>query len=243
MKLRTFIALTLALAVTGCRKTVSADYLAAEQPRVTMLGQPREPAEVREAILTALANKSWVAESESGPEIISRLEHKGRMVRVSIVYDATRFSLKGIAADAHPKHYEHYLRDLENVINKRLRAAPSSAAVAPPPEWEQPGEPVPPAPTLAFFSREQDPASGKAALVRALGTHNWNIEADDASGIIARLSHRNCVVRIRVTFNATQATITYVSSEQLAIDPATGRSNDYERWLHNLVEAISAYTR
>lgn len=231
-------ALVLALA-PGCKKAVPEVDLAAEQPRVTLLQTQRDPAEVRSAVIGALQGKGWVTESETGPEVLARLSHKGATVRVSIVYDATRFTIKGLEASGAGKRYEGWVGNLEQDITKRLKpvavAAPIISAPAP--------VGATPAPTLVVFDREQKFENVKGSLQRALSTHSWVIEADEASGLVARLNHKKGLVRVRITSTTQQATIAYVSSEGLSIDPSTGISADYEKWMRNLVDAIRNNTK
>ncbi len=232
-----FIVLSAVIAVSGCRKAAPEVDLSAEQPRVTLLQVERDPADVRTAIVAGLQGKGWVTESENGPEIIGRLSHKGATVRVSIVYDATRFTMKGLEATNADRKYEGWLNGLEQDIAKRLRPGTPAPVAAPTPVGATP------APTLVVFDREQRFENVKGAVQRALSSHSWVLEADDASGLLARLNHKKGLVRIRITSTTQQATITYVSSEGLAIDSATGISDEYEKWMRNLVEAIRNNTR
>ena len=232
------IALAVVLvSAVGCRKAVPDVDLSAAQPRVTLLQAERDPAEVRSAILDALKGKGWVTEGWNGPEILARLNHRGATVRLSIVGESTRFVVTGLEATAAGKNYERWVGGLEADISKRLE--PAVATPPPPP-------PVPsatPSPTLAVFEREQKAEDVKGALQRALATHSWVLEADQPEGLIARLNHKRGLVRVRITSTPQQATITYFDSEGLSIDPGTGRSDDYEKWMRNLVDAIRANTR
>ncbi|MGV3619927.1 MAG: hypothetical protein ACO1OB_03870 [Archangium sp.] len=238
-RLASLVVALVVITVSGCKKAVPEIDLAAEQPRVTLLQVQRDPSEVRAAIIGGIQGKGWVTESETGPEIIARLNHKGATVRVSIVYDATRFTVKGLeATDAKPKSYEGWVSNLEQDIAKRLRA-PAPVVVQPAPA--QVG--ATPAPTLVVFDREQKFENVKGAIQRALSQHSWVLEADEPAGLIARLNHKKGLVRVRITSTTQQATIAYVSSEGLSIDPATGVSDDYEKWMRNLVEAIRQNTR
>lgn len=60
---------------------------------------------------------------------------------------------------------------------------------------------------------------------------------------MARLNHRKGLLRVRITSTTHQATIVYDSSEGLSFDAQTGVSDDYEKWMRKLVEAIRANTR
>ncbi len=231
-------ALVLAVA-PGCKKAVPDVDLAGEQPRVTLLQQQRDPAEVRSAIIGALQGKGWITESENGPEVLARLSHKGATVRLSIVYDATRFTIKGLEATAAGKRYEGWVGSLEQDITKRLRpvAAPAPIISAPAPVGATPS------PTLVVFDREQKFENVKGAIQRALSAHSWVLEGDEPSGLVARLNHKKGLVRVRITSTTQQATIAYLSSEGLSIDPSNGRSDDYEKWMRNLVDAIRNNTK
>ncbi len=48
---------------------------------------------------------------------------------------------------------------------------------------------------------------------------------------------------MQLTYTNAQATISYVNSEGLDIDRSTGRSDDYEKWMRNLVESIRNNTQ
>lgn len=224
------------VSVSGCRKAAPEIDLSAEQPRVTLLQVQRDPAEVRQAIIASLQGKGWVTESENGPEIIGRLSHKGATVRVSIVYDATRFTMKGLEATNADRKYEGWLNGLEQDIAKRLRTPAVVPAAAP-------VVTATPAPTLVVFDREQKIENVKGAIQRALSAHSWVLEADQPTGLVARLNHRKGLLRVRITSTTQQATIIYENSEGIAFDPQTGVSDDYEKWMRNLVEAIRANTR
>lgn len=226
-----------ALTVSGCKKAVPEIDLASEQPRVTLLQVQRDPTDVRAAIIGGIQGKGWVTENENGPEIIARLSHKGATVRVSIQYDATRFTVKGLeATDAKAKQYEGWVSNLEQDIARRLKT-PAPVVSSPAPIGATPS------PTLVVFDREQKFENVKGAIQRALSSHSWVLEADEADGLIARLNHKKGLVRVRITSTTQQATITYLSSEGLSIDPGTGVSDDYEKWMRNLVDAIRTNTR
>jgi hypothetical protein len=81
----------------------------------------------------------------------------------------------------------------------------------------------------------------KVAVQRALSQHSWVIESEDAGGLVARLNHRKGMVRVRIVYDVSQATISYLESEELFID-GSGRSDEYEKWMRNLVDSIRAAT-
>ncbi len=190
MRLRLLLlALPLTLALAACSKAVPEVDLSSEQPRVTLLQEQKDPSEVRAGVIAGIQNKGWLTESENGPEIVARLNHRGTSIRVSVVYDAQRFSIKGLEADAKSaKLYDRYVGGLEDAIARRLRSSPTVQAPPPPPP---PPAGAVPSPTIAVFGREQNPAEIKAALSRALSGHSWVLESDDASGLVARLNHRS----------------------------------------------------
>lgn len=74
-------------------------------------------------------------------------------------------------------------------------------------------------------------------LQKSLAQHSWVIEQLLDDGVLARLSHRKTTVHIKIVAHANDASIEYVSSEDLALDK-TGHSVEYERWVRLLVDAI-----
>jgi hypothetical protein len=222
------------LMVVGCGKKAVPDVdLSTAEARQVLLAEQHDPAEVRAAIISAMGARGWVAEQENGPEIVAHLNHKGASVRVSMTYAADRVTIKGLEAEGAGRNYDKWVANLESSIRDGLKK-PVVVVAAPA---------VPPAPTLAVFEAKQKLGNVKGALQRALGQHSWVIEQEEAGGaLIARLNHRKGLVRVRISFDETQATITYVTSEDLDIDP-TGRSAEYEKWMRNLVEAIRNNTR
>jgi nitroimidazol reductase NimA-like FMN-containing flavoprotein (pyridoxamine 5'-phosphate oxidase superfamily) len=82
----------------------------------------------------------------------------------------------------------------------------------------------------------------KVALQRALSHHSWVIESEDVSGLTARLNHRRGMVRVKIVADVSQATISYVDSQDLSFDGG-GRSDEYEKWMRNLVDSIRSNTR
>ena len=129
------------------------------------------------------------------------------------------------------------MANLESSIRDGLkRPAPVAVVVAPPPA-------VLPAPTMAVFEVKQKPDAVKVALQRALSQHSWVIEQEEGPGaLVARINHRKGLVRVRITWDLGQATISYLESQGLDLD-TSGRSAEYEKWMRNLVEAIRANTR
>ena len=129
-----------------------------------------------------------------------------------------RINLKGLVADGAGRNYEKWVGNLEDSIREALkRPEPPAPVAAPPPA-------VKPPPTVAIFEAKQKPGQVKTALQRALSQHNWVIEQEEPSGaLIARLNHRKGLVRVRIALDATQATITYVESQELSID-ASGQA-------------------
>lgn len=236
------LGLLLGISVLGCGKRVPEIDLANEEPRVVLLPEQHDPVEVRAAIISAMTARNWVAEQENGTSIVGRLSHRGAVVRVDIQYATDRVTLKGLQADHAGKNYEKWLANLEASIRDALkRPAPAAAPVpAPPPPAAAAATPPP---TLAIFTVPQKADKVKVMLQRALAQHSWVIEQETATGeIIARLNHRKGLVRVRISADNTQATITYVESQELNID-ASGRSDDYEKWMRNLVDSIRSATR
>lgn len=222
------------LLVVGCGKKAVPDVdLSTAEPRQVLLAEQHDPAEVRAAIINAMGARGWVAEQENGADIVARLAHKGATVRVDMQYGPDRVTIKGLQAEGAGRNYDKWVANLESSIRDALKKPVVVAPVVA----------VPPAPTLAVFEVKQKAENLKGALQRALTQHSWVIEQEEPTGaLIARLNHRKGLVRVRISFDTTQATITYVMSESLDIDP-TGRSAEYEKWMRNLVDAIRANTK
>lgn len=225
------------LLCVGCGKKGGTDAdLSASEPRVVLLPEQHDPAEVRAAIIGAMQSRGWVAEQENPADIMARLSHKGASVRVDLTYGPDRVTIKGLSAEGAGKNYEKWVGNLESSIRELLKKpAPPAVVVAPVPA-------APPPPTMAVFDAKQKPEAVKVALQRALSQHSWVIEKDEGGAIIARLNHRKGLVRVRISYDATQATITYVESQELSFDGG-GRSDEYEKWMRNLVDSIRGNTR
>ena len=218
----------------GCKKAVPEADLSA--PRVLLLPEQHDPAEVRAAIISGMQARGWQAEAENPGDIVARLSHKGATIRVDLTWAPDRVTIKGLEADGAGKGYEKWVGNLEASIRDQLKR-PEVVVVAPPPPPA-----VTPAPTMAVFEARQKPDAVKVALQRALSQHGWVIEKDEGSAIIARINHRKGLVRVRISYDVTQATITYVESQELSFD-AGGRSDEYEKWMRNLVDSIRSNTR
>lgn len=239
---RRFVVLGFAclLVFGGCRRRVEINP-EAEEARVVLLTEAREVTEVRAAVINALSSRGWTVEQEAGAEITARLDKKGALVRVSIQYAADRVSLKGLTAEDAGKNYRRWVANLEESIRDsfKRRAEPAPAAAAAPAAAPS----ATPAPTLVVFEAKQNLETLKGVLQRALNRHKWVLEGISESGeMTARLNHGKGLVRVRITSSESQATITYLESQELRMD-ATGRSADYERWMRNLVDSIRAETR
>lgn len=230
------LALVLAVMLSvGCKKSVPDVDLSAAEPRVLLLTEPHDPAEVRAAIITAMQSRGWVAEGEGPANVVARLSHKGATIKVDMTYAGDRVTIKGLVAENAGKGYEKWVGNLESSIRDGLKK-PEPVVVAPPPPI------VKPAPTMAVFERKQAADSVKVAVQRALSQHNWVIESEDAGGLVARLNHRKGLVRVRIVYDVSQATISYVDSQELAFDGG-GRSDEYEKWMRNLVDSLRYNTR
>lgn len=222
------------MAGVGCKKSVPDVDLSA--PRVLLLPEQHDPAEVRAAIITAMHARGWQAEAENPGDIIARLSHKGATIRVDLTWAPDRVTVKGLEAEGAGKGYEKWVGNLEASIRDALKK-PEPVVVAPPPPPA-----VTPAPTMAVFEARQKSDAVKIALQRALSQHSWVIEKDEGGALIARLNHRKGLVRVRISWDTSQATITYVESQELSFD-AGGRSDEYEKWMRNLVDSIRGNTR
>jgi hypothetical protein len=207
--------------------------LSTAEPRLVLLPEQHDPAEVRGAIISAMQSRGWVAEGEGPANVTARLSHKGATIKVDLTYAADRVSIKGLVAENAGKGYEKWVGNLESSIRDALKKP--EAAAAPPPAAK-------PAPTMAVYERQQQPNEVKVAIQRALSQHSWVIESEDAGGMVARLNHRKGMVRVRIVADVSQATINYVDSQELAFDN-TGRSDEYEKWMRNLVDSIRSNTR
>lgn len=229
--------LALILAVTtvvslGCKKSVPEVDLSTAEPRVLLLTEQHDPSEVRASIINAMQTRGWVPENEGPANIVARLSHKGATIKVDMTYAGDRVTIKGLVAENAGKGYEKWVGNLEASIRDGLKQ-PEQAA--PPPAV------VKPAPTMAVFERKQAQDAVKVALQRALSQHSWVIESEDLGGLVARLNHRKGMVRVRIVYDVNQATISYVDSQELAFDGG-GRSDEYEKWMRNLVDSIRSNT-
>jgi hypothetical protein len=232
--------LALALAVMtvlslGCKKSVPDVDLSTAEPRVLLLTEQHDPSEVRGAIINAMQSRGWVAEGEGPANVVARLSHKGATIKVDMTYAGDRVTIKGLVAENAGKGYEKWVGNLEASIRDGLKK-PEPVVVAPPPVV------VKPAPTMAVFERKQQADGVKVAVQRALSQHSWVIESEDAAGLVARLNHRKGMVRVRIVYDVSQATISYVDSQDLNFDGG-GRSDEYEKWMRNLVDSLRSNTR
>ncbi len=230
------------LSLVSCRRSVPEVDLSAAEPRVVLLSESHEPAEIRAAIIKAMQSRGWAAEEESANEIGARLNHKGSMVRVSMHYTADQVSIKAVQVEG--RGYEKWVSNLEASIRSALKKQPVVVVEVPAPvEPPAPVVALTPPPTLVVFESKQAPEKVKMVLQRALTQHSWVIEQEVAGGdLIARLSNRRGQVRIRISADSSQATITYVDSKDVDID-AQGRSPEYEKWMRNLVDSVRSATR
>lgn len=242
MKLRFLVlfgAVLFASVVVGCGKRVPEVDLDAP-PRVVLISPARELPEIREAVINALQERTWVSEQEVQNVITARLNHKGAAVRATFTMSPDQVAIRLIEAEG--KGAEKYVANVENSIRANLKRPapppPVAAPVAPPPPAPMPVGPVPP-PTVAIFGRAQTPAEARTVLQKSLAQHSWVIEQLLDDGVLARLSHRKTIVHIKIIAHANDASIEYVSSEDLALDK-TGHSVEYERWVRLLVDAIRA---
>ena len=233
----TSVVAVLAVLTLGCGKKAVPDAdLSTAEPRVLLLPEQHDLAEVRAAIIGAMQSRGWVAEAENPANIVARLNHKGATIRVDLTYAGDRVTVKGLQADNAGKGYDKWVGNLESSIRDALKKPVVVLPPAPAPVA------VKPAPTMAVFEAKQKPDAVKVALQRALSQHGWVIESEDPSGIVARLNHRKGLVRVRIAYDAAQATISYVDSQELSFDGG-GRSDEYEKWMRNLVDSIRSNTR
>lgn len=231
---------------------------AAVAPRSGLVDPPRAPAEVRLAILTGIRDRGWAVQNET-PEIIARLDHRGVSIVVGISYEPNRYVIRALDCTGNEKHYDKYVSNLEASIRKAVSRAPSQVQQQPQPVVQGPPPPPPPPPgavaqaappstmtpppALAIFAREQRPENVRTVILNSLAGQKWVVEQEDRNGIVARQTTKSGYARVRVTGTTQQATITYLDSEGVAIDPQTGRSNDYERWMRNLIAAFESHTQ
>ena len=227
--------LMIVMLTVGCAKSVPEVDLSASEPRVLLLPEQHDPAEVRGAIITGMRARGWVAEGENPASIVARLSHKGATIKVNLTYASDRVTIQGLVSENAGKGYEKWVANLEASIHDALKT-PEVVVVAPRPPA------VKPAPTMVVFERKQQPDAVKIALQRALSQHSWVIEGEDANGITARLNHRKGMLRVKISADVSQATISYVDSQELSFD-GSGRSDEYEKWMRNLVDAIRGNTR
>lgn len=223
---------------------------AALPARVGLLENPRGAQEVHQAVLTGVRDRGWVVQAD-GPEVVARLDHRGISIVVGIAYEPTRYVIRGLECTGTEKHYEKYVANLDASIRKAVLRLPVAPVVQqevppPPPGYGSTGAPMPtasPQPALAIFAREQRPENVRVVILNALNAHRWVVEQEDRNGIIARQTARNGFARVRVTGTTQQATITYVDSGGISIDPQTGRAPEYEKWVRSLISAFDTYTQ
>ncbi len=224
------------LAVAGCAKKAPGVDLAAETPRLVLFAQPQELTQVRSAIIAALQARGWTTEGETADTVTARLAHRGNTARIELSYAADRLSIRGLETNTEQRQYDKWLAGLESGIRDGL-ARPVVAAAAP-----AFGGGTPP-PTLAVFGTQQTAASAKSALQRGLSQHGWVIEEETSpTSLLARLNNRKGLVRVRLDYDTEKVTISYVTSTDLDIEPS-GHSDDYEKWMRNLVAAIVGGTK
>lgn len=223
------------IALAGCGHRQVAEPVA--PPRLVLLPAPSAPEQVRVAVVGALAARGWAVEGEAGGTITARLEHRRAVVRVAIGMAADRVTLQVLEAVDAGRNQERWLANLEESIRDACVVPAPTAPVA----LAAPLAVAPP-PTTVYFGSPREVPSAKAALQRALGMHKWVVEADEAAGFVARLAHRRGLVRVRCVTDGAKVVITYVDSQDLAFDGA-GHSDEYERWMRNLSEAIRNHVR
>lgn len=228
------------LAVSACKKAVPEVDVAATQPKIVLLNAPHDPIEERTVILRELQEHSWSTEGENGPQILARLNHKGTLIRVAVDYEPQRITIRATEAEGTVRNFEGYMGKLERGIRDALNKTVTVAA--PPPVIVAPPMAVTPPPTLVVFERVQPTDKVVPAIQRALAKHSWVLESQQPDGVIARLNHRKGLVRVRITADAKQASIAYLDSQELSFD-SNGRSDEYEKWMRNLSEAIRENTR
>jgi hypothetical protein len=221
----------LTLSFSSCRKAVPEVDVSTLEPRVVLLQEAQEVGAIRAAVIAALQSRGWAAEQETGQQIAARLVNRGATVRVNINYEPSQVVITGVQAEGAGKNYDKWVRNLEASIREAFKrptpmVAPAAVVTLTPP------------PTLVMYGRDLDIPAAKAIIQKSLTAHSWVLESDGASGMVARLSHKKGLVRVTVLSNGQNATITYLNSEGLDLD-AAGHSDDYERWMRILVEAIA----
>jgi hypothetical protein len=124
----------------------------------------------RDAILRALAERSWTVEGEEPSTIVASVSTGGHSATAGITYDDLTYSIKrlesspGLKFDGYEIHrrYNHWIKNLRKTIDKQLLLAsdtPTSGGEAVMPPTEPPTGPVtaPPAGEVPPAAQPQAP--------------------------------------------------------------------------------------
>ncbi len=124
------------LLVTGCGTTFTSTRTAAP----VLLAHPQSPDAVRAAIVRAMENRRFVAESEEPGRILARFDHSGAQLQVSIEYSDANYAViyrssAGLATRPGPdgevlvdSRWASWVKGLKARINEELKAPAREAA-------------------------------------------------------------------------------------------------------------------
>ncbi|MBX3273906.1 MAG: hypothetical protein KF729_26845 [Sandaracinaceae bacterium] len=97
--------------------------------------------------------------------------------------------------------------------------------------------------TPVLLQAAADPAALRAAIVRALEARRYTTESEEPGAIVARMSQRGTMLRVRVDYSGTDYRITYLESEGLEhrVDAAGHAtiSRRYDGWVAQLQRSIA----
>ncbi len=132
-------AFALALLLAGCAPRL----VSVGPPRGGMVTQTENPQDVRAALARALEARRFTIESESEGQLIARLDHGGRSLRVRVEYDAESYRIAyegstGFGYQVDPRtqepvisaHYPRYVTTLDRTIQNELRRPAEEAREA-----------------------------------------------------------------------------------------------------------------
>jgi hypothetical protein len=126
------------LLVTGCGTTFTSTRAAAP----VLLASPQSPDAVRAAIVRAMENKRFVAESEEPGRILARFDHSGAQLQVSIEYSDSNYAViyqssAGLKTRPGPdgevlvdSRWASWVKGLKARINEELKAPAREAAAS-----------------------------------------------------------------------------------------------------------------
>src|SRR5262245_59980579 len=91
MRRHLFVASFIVFAVVACGGT---HYVSTRSPDAVLLANAQSPAEVRAAIVRALADRRYVTESEQAGSIVARLQKGSERIRVAVDYSGQQYMVR-----------------------------------------------------------------------------------------------------------------------------------------------------